>query len=154
MVATGFEYGGKWYGDRPDDGTFENVFTGQTMQVNGDTVVPFEKPKPHGRLELVLDTEHPTLKLVDVSSGYLTLSATLQWSGNNVKLTNGTKSKTENGGYTYIYELPKGVVVPNSIDPTIELSDGSYIDTLPTLTKENNYTGDLGEAPSYLSIVL
>lgn len=40
MVATGFEYQGEWYGDRPDDGTFKDVFTNKVFKVTGDTIEP------------------------------------------------------------------------------------------------------------------
>lgn len=31
MVCTGIEVGGKWYGDRPDNGEYINPFTGETL---------------------------------------------------------------------------------------------------------------------------
>lgn len=39
MVCTGLQVGGKWYGDRPDNGEYINPFTNQVVQV-GQPEVP------------------------------------------------------------------------------------------------------------------
>lgn len=43
MVCTGFQYGNEWYGDRPDNGAYKNVFTGTTEYIG-------EKPKPQAKV--------------------------------------------------------------------------------------------------------
>lgn len=138
MVATGFEYGGKWYGDRPDNGKFEDVFSGKTMLVEGDTIIETE-PDISNELEEEpkLDVSINASELVTINYGSKTTS-TIEFT-----VRNNTNEVLDNVTLT-INKLARGdnttteTVYKASDDIEVNGSDGFY--TISNLLPQKDIT--------------
>lgn len=69
MMCTGFQHNNEWYGDRPDDGVFQDPFSGKTLKRDNGVVSEYTPPV---RAQFIIEETWSGLVLRLKNTGFTT----------------------------------------------------------------------------------